>query len=139
MELLLYLGGLETENGSIQRPYFYKSQTEKVKAIHALLCEDLQQHHTQKELSQRFDISLTGMKACFKTIYGKPIYTYLCTLRMNRAATLLQTTAMGVAQIGSEVDYDSPSKFSSAFKEEMRMLPLEYRSARETIERSRLK
>lgn len=37
LELVLYLGGLETENGNAQRPYFYKSQTKRIKEIHALL------------------------------------------------------------------------------------------------------
>lgn len=131
LELLLYLGSLETENGSIPRPYFYKSQTEKIKAIHALLCENLQSHHTLDVLAERFDISLTSMKGCFKAVYGRSIYAYLRALRMNRAASLLCTTDMGVAEISCEVGYDSPSKFSSAFRKEMHMLPLAYRNTKE--------
>ncbi|ADY55648.1 transcriptional regulator, AraC family [Syntrophobotulus glycolicus DSM 8271] len=131
LELLLYLGGLETENGSAQRPYFYKSQTEKVKAIHVLLSEDLRLRYTLDELTQRFNMPLTRMKNCFKAVYGKSIYSHLRSLRMNRAATLLRTTTMSISKIAGEVGYDSPSKFSSAFKDEMHILPLEYRNTRE--------
>lgn len=132
LELLLYLGGLETENGGARRPYFYKSQTEKVKAIHALITEDFRTRYTLDELAERFDISPTGMKNCFKAVYGKPVCSYLRSLRMNRAATLLRTTKMRVSRIAGEVGYDSPSKFACAFQREMRVSPLEYRNTRES-------
>ena len=45
LELLLYLDALELD-GRTEKPYFYKSQVEKVKAAHRLLTEDLEQHYT---------------------------------------------------------------------------------------------
>lgn len=130
LELLLFLGGLETNNSKNEKPYFFKSQTEKVKAIHKLITSDLQKHYTLEDLSKKFSISLTGMKNCFKTIYGLPIYSYIKKYKMNRAATLLKTTKISIAEIANGVGYESPSKFSAAFKKEMDMLPLEYRNTR---------
>lgn len=130
-ELLLYLGGLEISDSKDERPYFYKSQTEKVKALYSLITSDIQRHYTLDELSKKFDISLTGMKTCFKALYGDSIFAYVRKFRMNKAATLLRTTDTSVAAIANEVGYDSPSKFSAAFREEMNMPPLEYRNTRE--------
>lgn len=130
LELLLYLDTLTLHTDVEERPYFYKVQTEKIKAIHALITEDYNQHYTLDELAKRFDITLTVMKNCFKSIYGKPIYSYLLTYRMNKAANLLLTTTWDVARIAGEVGYDSPGKFSKAFKKEMYMSPIEYRNER---------
>lgn len=77
LELLLYLDALELSDHKEERPYFYKGQVEKVKAIHTLLTTDLAQNYTIEELSKRFDIALTQMKICFKSVYGSPLYTYM--------------------------------------------------------------
>lgn len=70
LELLLYLDALQFSDSKEDRPYFYKGQVEKIKAIHDLITANLQEHYTMDELAERFQISLTGMKTCFKEIYG---------------------------------------------------------------------
>ncbi len=127
-ELLLYLDALELPERKEERPYFYKTQVEKVKAIHKLLTENLMDHFTLEELSKRFDISLTTMKSCFKGTYGNSIFAYMRVYRMNYAASLLrQQKEYSVAQIAGMVGYDSPGKFSTAFKEVIGDTPLSYR------------
>lgn len=128
LELLLFLDALELPADREERPYFYKTQVEKIKAIHAFMTANAQRHYTLGELSARFDIPLTSMKACFKGVYGTPIFAYMRAYRMNRAAVLLRTDReKSVAEIAGQVGYESPSKFSAAFKEVMGKSPLEYR------------
>ena len=130
LELLLYLDALELSGHTEERPYFYKGQVEKIKAIQALLTEDLTKNYTLEELSEQFDIALTPLKNCFKTVYGSPIFTYMRTYRMNYAATLLKSDKnLKIAEIAGLVGYDSPSKFSSAFHQTMGKTPLEYRKS----------
>lgn len=130
LELLLFLDALEISEHKEERPYFYRSQVEKVKAMQALLTQDLTRNYTLEELSERFDIALTPMKNCFKAVYGSPIITYMRTYRMNYAASLLKSDkALKVTEIAGLVGYDSPSKFASAFKQEMGKTPLEYRKS----------
>ncbi len=126
-ELLLYLGTLHNYKNEDKPIYFYKTQTEKVKQIQTYIITNLQKHDTLEELSKLFNISLTTMKTCFKEIYGKPIYSYLKTCRMNKAAELLLFTDYDISKIAGEVGYDSPSKFTQAFKKEIGILPIEYR------------
>lgn len=130
LELLLYLDALELSGHTEERPYFYKGQVEKIKAIQALLTQDLTENYTIEELSERFDIALTPLKSCFKAVYGSPIFTYMRTYRMNYAASLLKSDKeLKVAEIAQLVGYDSPSKFASAFHREMGKTPLEYRKS----------
>ena len=70
---------------------------------------------------------LTAFKACFKGVYGMPPFAYLRARRMERAAQLLRDTGLRVADIGLMVGYDSPSKFTAAFKDVIGQTPTAYR------------
>lgn len=129
MELLLYLDALELPKEQKERPYYYKTQIEKVKAIQAFLAEHMAENYTQEQLSSRFEIPLTSMKNCFKSVYGTSIGAWLTDYRMNRAAEFLRADReQSVAEIAGLVGYDSASKFAIAFRKIMGMSPLEYRN-----------
>lgn len=129
LELLLYLEALELPENTSEKPYFYKSQVEQVKAIRNFLAEHMDENYTQEELSSRFGISLTSMKQCFKSVFGSTIGVWLLTYRMNQAAVLLRTERrMNISEIAGRVGYDSPSKFAMAFRRIMGMSPGEYRN-----------
>lgn len=133
LELLLDLWSLDNPQITESAVYYAKSQTDKVKAIKQLISEDLQKHYTMEELAERFDISATGMKSVFKAIYGKPIYAYLQELRMQRASALLLEGNRSITEIAGEVGYESPGKFSGAFKKAMNLSPLEFRNGKDGL------
>lgn len=129
LELLVCLSAMEIENVESEKAYFYKSQIEKTNAVRQLITEDLRKDITIEELSKRFDISQTALKTCFKSIYGKPIYTWLTEYRMQKAAEMLvENENMSIGDIAFVVGYDSAGKFSGAFKKVMGMTPKEYRN-----------
>ncbi len=129
LELLLYLEALELPDNREEKPYFYKSQVEKIKAIQAFIAEHMDENFTQELLSAKFDIPLTPMKRCFKTVFGSSIGGWLLQYRMNQAALMLRSEkGTSVAEIAGRVGYDSPSKFAMAFRKVMGMSPTEYRS-----------
>ena len=130
LELLLYLDAMTVPRGEAQRPYFYKTQVEKVKAIKDFLTEHVGENFTQEELSARFDLPMTTMKSCFRSVYGAAIGTWLTNYRMNLAAELLVREPASIAQIGGRVGYDSAGKFTVAFKKVMKLTPSEYRRER---------
>lgn len=128
LELLLYLYAMELPDTPKEKPYFYRTQVEKTKAIKRYLTEHLQEHVTQEELANRFEVSMTGMKQCFKSIYGMPIASWMQQYRMNYAAEiLLANRKISIAELAGKVGYDSPSKFAMAFRKVMGMSPTEYR------------
>jgi AraC-like DNA-binding protein len=128
-ELLLFLDALTLPEEPAVQPYFYKTQVEKIKAIQSLITEDLQNHYTQEALSKRFNIGLTSMKTCFKCVYGMSIYSYMRAYRINQAAVLLRKTERNIVDIALQVGYNSPSKFSAAFKNVMKKTPMDYRKS----------
>lgn len=129
MELILYLEALELPAEAGQKPYYYKAQVEKVKAIQRFLSQNIGESFTQEELSERFDFPLTSMKRCFKSVVGTTIGGWVVQCRMNRAAVLLRKKkSMSVTEIAGLVGYDSPSKFAMAFRRTMGSSPLEYRN-----------
>lgn len=131
LELLLILDAMVIPETETERPYFYKSQVEKAKAVKRFLAEHVAENFTQEELSRRFDFPLTPMKACFRSVYGVAIGTWLTNYRMNLAAEmLLGDRTLSVAEIGSRVGYDSAGKFTEAFKKVMRFTPTQYRRER---------
>ncbi len=131
LELLLYLDAMTVAESDVERPYFYRTQTEKVKAIRQFLTEHISENFTQEELSRRFDIPMTAMKTCFRSVYGEAIGAWLTGYRMNQAAELLlREREMSVAEIGSRVGYDNAGKFTVAFKKIMKLTPTEYRRER---------
>lgn len=131
LELLLFLEALELPDNEKEKPYFYKTQVEKTKAIQQFIIQHMNESYTQEELSKRFDIPQTTMKKCFKSIFGSTIGAYLTECRMNQAAVLLKTERnMSVAEIAGCVGYESPSKFAITFRKQMGMSPVEYRTER---------
>ncbi|MDO5377908.1 MAG: AraC family transcriptional regulator [Clostridia bacterium] len=130
LELLLFLDALSLPEAREEKPYFYKTQVEKVKAIQAFLMEHMDKSYTQQELAKRFDLPQTAMKQCFRSVFGTSIGAWLTQYRMNQAAVWLrQDRKASVAEIAGRVGYDSPSKFAAAFRKTMGIAPLDYRRA----------
>lgn len=129
LELLLFLETLDVPESEEERPYYYKTQVAKAKAIVALLTSDLEQWYTLQELSERFSFPMTSMKKCFKGIYGCSIPAYMKKYRMNAAALMLKNTQEPVILIAARVGYNNPGKFAAAFRSVIGMTPTEYRKS----------
>lgn len=128
LELILYLQALHIGGEEDKQAYFYSSQVEKIKSIHDLITSDLQRHYTLADLSEKYEISLTSLKKCFRAVYGDSPYSYLRRYRINTAARLLiDQPDKTIAEIGWSVGYRSPSKFSSVFKKIIGQSPSHYR------------
>lgn len=131
LELLLYLDVMDIPKDEVSPPYFYKTQVETVKAIKEFLTKHITENFTQEELSRRFQIPMTPMKTCFRSVYGAAIGTWLTQYRMNLAAELLLSDrSLSIAEIGGRVGYDNAGKFTEAFKRVMHFTPSEYRKER---------
>lgn len=127
LELLLFLDVFEIPESADERPYFYKTQVDKVKDIVTLMTGDLEHWYTLEELSEQFSFPLTSLKQCFKGVYGCSIAAYMKDYRMNAAAMMLKSSDESIVTIASKVGYDNPGKFAAAFRTVLGMTPSEYR------------
>lgn len=126
---LLYLfhggGGDAAQTGPVS--YHDRHQLQTVRKVHDYLLEHLDQRLTIRQLCQRFPISGTLLKACFRQLYGAPIHQYILERRMARAAQLLCSTDQTVLQIALAVGYSSVSQFGVAFRSRYHMPPAQFR------------
>lgn len=127
LELLLVLTEMDYDAGKRDYVYFSKAQRDSIRQIHDFIVENITEHYTIEELSERFGISPTAMKRCFKGMYGAPVYAYVRTYRLQVAEKLLREGRMSVAEIAAAIGYTNPNKFTSAFRTEYGMSPTEYK------------
>ncbi|MGL6199105.1 MAG: helix-turn-helix transcriptional regulator [Lachnospiraceae bacterium] len=126
-ELLLFLSGLEVLKQSAETKYWNQKHVKKIKEIHNFITQDISRRYTIAELAQKFEISQTSLKACFKGVYGTSIYAYLRAYRLQTGRKLLEVSDLTITDISIQIGYENPNKFTSAFKEVYGASPMEYR------------
>ena len=123
----LYLLCRQPEEARPPGVYFDRYQRDAAERVRAYMVAHLDSRITVEELSRRFQISATTLKACFRQLYGEPLHAYLQRYRLETAAELLRTTDMSVLEVAAAVGYSGTSRFGAAFKELYRQSPGAYR------------
>lgn len=110
--------------------FFTETQVDIAKRVEKIITSDLRQHHPAWELAAQFSVSETSLKNYFRGVFGQNISIYLREVRMKKAAELLATTKLSVAEVAEQVGYMNQSKFASVFKKQFGLSPLEYRRSK---------
>jgi AraC-like DNA-binding protein len=79
-------------------------------------------------LAKEAGISRSGLVERFSRFLSEPPMAYLTRWRLQLAAEALQKTSRGVADIATDVGYQSEAAFSRAFRREFGLPPGRYRS-----------
>lgn len=127
LELLFLLQHYEPQEQAAEQVCFSGAYIKKIKAIKADITQNRNGKLRLKDLSQKYGISLTMMKDCFKAVYGKPIHAFQKEYKMQKAAQLLRDTDKSITDIAALTGYENPNKFSSVFKTMFGCSPREYR------------
>jgi AraC-like DNA-binding protein len=83
---------------------------------------------TIASLADEVGISRSALVERFTRYLSEPPMAYLTRWRLQLAARSLERTSRGVAEIASEVGYESEAAFNRAFKREFGLPPGRYRS-----------
>jgi AraC-like DNA-binding protein len=83
---------------------------------------------TISSLADEVGISRSALVERFTRFLSEPPMTYLTRWRLQMAARSLERTSRGVAEIASDVGYESEAAFNRAFKREFGRPPGRYRS-----------
>ncbi len=105
----------------------HSGQTELIRRIHADLTAHLDVRYTIEELSRRYLINTSALKAAFKAVYGQPIAAYMKEYRIRESMRLLRETDESIARIAARVGYGTQGKFTQAFRDVTGELPTAYR------------
>lgn len=108
-----------------------KNSTRNIKII--MIIKDFIRTHyneniTINEIAQSVYLSPSYANFIFKKETGYTLIEYLTKIRIDKAKELLKNSLLKVYEIAEEVGYNNTSYFSSVFKENVGMTPLEYRS-----------
>lgn len=133
LELLLVLTGMEPGESKGDACAFSEVQIGVIKQLHAFLVAHYREHYTIDELAERFEISPTAMKKCFKGVYGDSIYAYMKLYRLQVAERLLRESRLTVAEIAAQIGFLNPNKFTSAFCAVYGMPPTAYRQIKQHV------
>ena len=82
---------------------------------------------TVAELAREIGLSRTVLSERFRHFLGEPPMAYLTRWRLRLGARALASTSRSVAEIASEVGYESEATFNRAFKREYGLPPARYR------------
>lgn len=104
----------------------YDSNVQTVNDIHTFLTSNIKKRYSIDELSAKFHINQTTLKATFKTVFGQPIARYMKEYRIKQAKELLLQN-ISISQVACEVGYENQSKFTKAFKDVTGVLPSAYK------------
>lgn len=128
LEILLIMQTIPVEESIVESNYYGRPMLDKVKAVHSEAVNNLDKKYTLNEMSEKYNISLTMLKNCFKEVYGCPYYTYIKKYKMHKAVHYLEETDLSVSEIAGILGYDNSSKFISAFKSILKCTPGEYKN-----------
>lgn len=92
-----------------------------------LLHTRAQHRWTLVELAKKVGLSRSALVERFTRYLSEPPMTYLIRWRLQLAARALTATSRGVAEIASDVSYESEAAFNRAFKREFGLPPARYR------------
>lgn len=92
------------------------------------IARNLYQPFKITDMSANLHINNNYLSQLFSKETGMTIQQYIRSERLNAAANLLKYSEESVGQISDYMQFSSPSRFSSYFKEKYDMTPLEYRN-----------
>lgn len=78
-------------------------------------------------LAEQCMLSVSRFSHLFKSVTGTSAIAYIQELKVSKAAVLLATTGLSVAEVAEQVGFSDPAYFSRAFRKSCGMSPNEYR------------
>jgi len=92
---------------------------------------------TITELARESGASRSVLAERFRHYLNEPPISYLTRWRLQLGAQMLVSTSYSVAQIASEVGYESEPAFNRAFKREFKLPPARFRTQSKSARKSR--
>ncbi|MCD8395526.1 MAG: response regulator [Bacteroidales bacterium] len=104
-----------------------EKQKQMFEKLRSLVIENLtNEDFTVDMMWRELGINRTRLYSFVKEMTGMTLGTYVRKLRLNRAAHLLLSTDMTIAEVGIAVGMDSNPYFTRAFKEQYGITPSDY-------------
>lgn len=126
LELLACIQVRSVPEGSLERPKFSVEAIRLVRDARNFAVRGYRTRYSISDLARRFSMSATAFKTTFREVYGESYACYMRRVRLKRARAMLAEGAR-VTEVATDVGYENPSKFTSAFRKEFGESPSAYR------------
>jgi AraC-like DNA-binding protein len=127
-ELLCYIFALLMQRESVPSSGMHIND---IKALYAVKSH-LQLHHNEPPniaaLTREAGMSEPKLRKLFKQTFGKGVFEYYQSVRMQKAGQLLREKRLTVSEVGYELGFTNLSHFSRVFEQHMGSKPKKYSS-----------
>ncbi|WP_405152644.1 response regulator [Paenibacillus sp. FSL K6-0108] len=111
--------------------YFRKEVSSSIMTAVKIVHDELQNPLFASDVSKRVNLSRSYFNQCFKEMVGYSFNEYLRKTRIDKARDYLTQTAKPIVWIAEHTGYADEKYFSRIFREQVGMLPSEYRKHQE--------
>jgi len=115
----------------------YQTEANKRRVSKLIRLAESQPHFGVNDLAAAINLSPARLEDLFKRHTGRQIGQYLLTMRLGKAARLLESTEMRVKEITFAVGYEHPSSFVRAFRKTYATSPGDYRKTQSWLAKDR--
>jgi AraC-like DNA-binding protein len=105
------------------------SDKEKIRQARNLLLQNIAEPPTITRISRSVAINENKLKKGFREMYGKSIYNYLLTHRIEKAIEMMEKGDYSIDEIAGKIGYADAAHFSRAFKNVKGIPPGQYRKS----------
>lgn len=109
------------------------TEIDKMNTVRALITSSPEKTYSLAYLARVAGTNEQYLKSHFKMIYGKTVFNYLTSYRMERAKDLLLQGNKKIAEVAQEVGYRHSTHFTQAFKKHFGYLPLKIKGTMKAI------
>ena len=86
-----------------------------------------------EDFSREMYMSRVALYKKILSLTGRAPLEFIRSIRLKRAAQLLEKSGMSIAEIAYEVGFNNPKNFTKYFKEEFKVLPSQYVSDKKSL------
>jgi AraC-like DNA-binding protein len=111
---------------------------ERIGSVLARIHDALEEDWTVERMAKVASMSRSAFADRFRSLVGVAPMRYVTELRLARAATLLRSTDMTVAQVAGRVGYGSEASLARAFRPRFEVTPAAFRAHADLADRRRV-
>jgi len=115
-----------------KRVMLRKYDLKKIMEAKEILIDAIANPPTIRDLSIKVGLNQTKLKKGFKSVYNKPIKSWLRGKQLDYAKLLLLEDYLSIRQVAQKVGYANQSHFSRRFKEKFGVLPKDFNNTLKT-------
>ena len=125
-ELLCHIVALLLQREAIPPSKVHLADLQAIYAIKRRLQSSLEEAPHVAALAKEANMSEPKLRKLFRQIFGKSVFDYYQTLRLQEAARLLKEQHLTVSEVGYQLGFTNLSHFSRVFEQQIGLKPKKY-------------